>query len=138
MLKQKKDKQNFIVMRGEACFAVLNLYPYNNGHLLIMPIRHVSELEKMTPAEKKELFGLVERFKLILDEVLEPAGYNIGINLGHVAGAGVPGHLHVHIVPRWCGDVNFMPVITGTKVISQSLITLHKMLSDAYQRRNRK
>ncbi|MBF0484507.1 MAG: HIT domain-containing protein [Candidatus Omnitrophica bacterium] len=138
MLQEKTDAKNFIVTRSKHCFVVLNLYPYNNGHLLIMPKRHVSDLEKMTKIEKEEMYGLLESFKSILDEVLVPGGYNIGINLGHIAGAGVPGHLHIHIVPRWRGDVNFMPVISGTKVISQSLKTLHKMLIDAYQRRNRK
>lgn len=135
ILREKKDKTNFIVKRGKSCYSVLNIYPYNNGHTLILPKRHVADLSHLTKAERDELFDLLEETKRIMDRVLKPKGYNIGINLGRAAGAGYPGHLHIHIVPRWSGDVNFMPVVGGTKVISQSLITLHKMLVNAYKKR---
>lgn len=135
ILKEKKDKKNFIIKRTGSCFSVLNIYPYNNGHTLILPKRHVDDLAKLTLLERNELFGLLDETKMVLDKVLKPKGYNIGINLGAAAGAGYPGHLHIHLVPRWRGDVNFMPVVAGTKVISQSLITLYQMITDAYKKR---
>ena len=138
ILKEKKDKKNYIVVRKKDCYTVLNIYPYNNGHLLIVPRRHVDDLSKLTNEERNHLMDLLEEMKTLLDKVMKPGGYNIGINLGRVAGAGFPGHLHIHIVPRWFGDVNFMPVVANAKVISQSLRTLYNKLTDAYQRRLRK
>jgi len=135
--EKKKDKQNYIFIRQATCFAVLNIFPYNNGHSLILPNRHVNDLTKLTKEEKEELFGLLETVKTLMDKVMKPAGYNIGINLGRAAGAGFPGHLHVHIVPRWKGDSNFMPVTANTKVISQSLNENYKVLLNAYKKRNR-
>ncbi len=129
MIKEKADKKNYIFIRKETCFAVLNLYPYNNGHVLLVTNRHVNDLSKLNREERNELFDLLEEVKILLEEILSPAGFNIGINLGRAAGAGFPGHLHVHIVPRWMGDVNFMPVTGQTKVISQSLKEVYKLLS---------
>lgn len=128
MKQRKEDTKNFVFKRTKHCLAVLNIYPYNNGHVMVVPSRHVNDLAKMTDEEKQDLFGLVESTKLILDKVLKPEGYNIGMNLGRVAGAGFPGHLHIHIVPRWSGDMNFMPAVCDTKVISQSLQTLYERL----------
>ncbi len=136
IFKEKKDKKNFILIRKEHCFAVLNIYPYNNGHILIVPNRHVKDINKLKVDEKMEIFSLIEEITNLYDEVMKPQGYNVGINLGRVAGAGVPGHLHVHIVPRWRGDSNFMPVIGKTKVMSQSLNALYKLLKDAYKKRH--
>lgn len=136
VLKEKKDDKNFIFIRKKLVFAVLNIYPYNNGHSLILPYRHVDALEQLTRPEREELMDLVEEIKLISDDVLDPGGYNIGMNLGRVAGAGFPGHLHMHIVPRWKGDSNFMPVVGGTKVISQSLKELYQRFKDAHKKRN--
>jgi len=116
--RQKKDKKNFIFLRSKHSFAVLNIYPYNNGHSLIVPNRHVKDIGKLKRDEREDL----------LDRVMMPPGYNIGINLGRIAGAGYPGHVHIHIVPRWSGDVNFMPVVGNTKVISQSLTELYNTL----------
>lgn len=129
MLKERKDKKNLIVVRTKLSFTVLNLFPYNNGHVLVLPKRHVADLSKLTEEETIDLFRLLNYSKGLLDKTLKPAGYNVGMNLGRVAGAGFPGHLHIHIVPRWKGDSNFMPVIAGTKVISQSLQILHEKLS---------
>lgn len=129
MLKEKKDKKNLILIRTKLSFTVLNLFPYNNGHVLVLPNRHVADLSKLTEEENTDLFRLLNYTKSLLDKTLKPAGYNIGMNLGRVAGAGFPGHLHIHIVPRWKGDSNFMPVIGETKVISQSLKILHEKLS---------
>jgi ATP adenylyltransferase len=136
ILEEKKDEKNFVFIRKKYAFAVLNIYPYNNGHTLVLPLRHVADLEKLTRAERDELMDLVEEVKLLSDEVLEPSGYNIGINLGRTGGAGFPGHLHVHIVPRWKGDANFMPVVADTRVISQSLKEVYKRFKNENKKRN--
>jgi ATP adenylyltransferase len=111
---------------------MLNIYPYNNGHLMIAPLRHVKDLSSLNDAELLDLMRSVEKARSLLSKALKPDGFNIGVNMSRVAGAGIPGHLHVHIVPRWNGDTNFMPVIGNTKVISQSLDALHKLLRHAY------
>jgi len=136
IFKEKNDKQNYIFIRFPQSFSVLNIYPYNNGHILIIPNRHVKDLSILKRHEREDLFDLLEETKSLVDEVLKPDGYNIGINLGRAAGAGFPGHLHVHLVPRWRGDVNFMPVTANTKVISQSLKVLYTKLNDAYKTRH--
>ena len=131
MLKEKNDKKNFIVTRTKHCFSVLNIYPYNNGHLLILPKRHVAELSELKKDERDELMDLLQNSQALSKKTIKAQGFNVGMNLGKIAGAGFPGHLHIHLVPRWKGDVNFMPVIAGTKVISQSLQALHRILFDA-------
>lgn len=136
MLKERRDKKNYIFIRQGHSFSVLNLYPYNNGHVLILPFRHIDDLSKLTKEEREELFDLLDITKTLLKKVLAPSGFNIGINLGRAAGAGFPGHVHIHLVPRWKGDVNFMPVIAQTKVVSQSLKMLYEKLVDAYQKRH--
>ena len=131
ILKENKDRQHFIFSRSAHCFAVLNLYPYNNGHSLIVPFRHVSDLDQLRPEERADFFDLLSSSKKLLETVLKPDGFNLGMNLGKVAGAGVPGHVHMHVVPRWKGDVNFMPVVNGTRVISQSMKALFQQLKKA-------
>lgn len=126
--KSRRDKTEHVFLRWTHCYAVLNLYPYNNGHALIVPYRHVDDVTKMSREAREEFFNLLGYVKTLLDDVLHPEGYNIGMNIGHAAGAGVPKHLHMHIVPRWIGDVNFMPVTAKTKVISQSLSELYAAL----------
>jgi len=138
IIKEKKDKDNLVVVRGEYCFIVMNLYPYNNGHLLVIPNRHVNDLKNLKLAEKREFFDMLEYAKELLTDVLSPEGFNIGLNLGRAAGAGIPRHLHMHIVPRWLGDMNFMLSVADTKVMSQSLKELHKQLSDAHTTRLRR
>ncbi len=128
MLRQTKDKENYIFIRTKSSFAVLNIYPYNNGHVLLVPNKHVPDLSRLEKTEKDDLFDLLELTKSFLDKVLRPQGYNIGMNIGKIAGAGFPGHLHIHVVPRWAGDSNFMPVIGNTKIVSQSLAVLHSKL----------
>jgi ATP adenylyltransferase len=135
IFKQKKDKKNYVIVRQRSCYAVLNIYPYNNGHLLIVPNKHVDDLSKLSKDERNDLLDLLDDVKKLLDKEMKPGGYNVGINLGRAAGAGFPGHLHIHLVPRWPGDVNFMPVTANTKVISQSLHTLHQKLTNAYKKR---
>ncbi len=136
MLKEKNDQKNFIVTRTRYSFCVLNIYPYNNGHLLIVPYRHVSGLSNLRKEEREDLFDLLLSMKMLVKKTLKPGGYNIGINLGKIAGAGFPGHLHIHLVPRWRGDVNFMPVVGNTKIISQSLKVLFQRLRACAQEKN--
>jgi ATP adenylyltransferase len=119
--KEKQDKKNYILYRGKKNFIMLNSYPYNPGHLLIAPYRHIGSLEELTETERNEHYELVSRSVVVLKKVFKPAGFNLGANLGRVAGAGIEGHFHSHIVPRWQGDNNFMPVLGETKVIPQAL-----------------
>jgi ATP adenylyltransferase len=137
ILAGKKDKQNLIFIRKASAYAVLNLYPYSNGHCLVVPTRHVSDISKLTQEEYAALMGLLRETKDLVQTALGPHGFNVGMNLGRIAGAGIPGHVHVHVVPRWKGDHNFMPVTASTKVISQSLSVIYKKLDDAYQKRYR-
>src|SRR2546422_806183 len=122
-LAEEDDRANLIVCRTPHSVAILNRFPYNNGHLLVCPRAHKPSLADLTSAELLDGLETVRTLVRTLDELLQPHGYNIGLNLGTAAGAGVPGHLHWHIVPRWNGDTNFMPVLADTRVIVQSLDT---------------
>ncbi len=115
------DREKLVLHRENDSFVMMNLYPYNNGHLLVAPRRHVGDMDDLEIGELTSLFDLVRRATGWLKKAYNPDGFNIGINIGRVAGAGLPGHLHVHIVPRWNGDVNFMPVLGFTKVVSEGL-----------------
>jgi ATP adenylyltransferase len=123
------DKKNHIIGRSKHCVVMLNIYPYNNGHVMVAPKRHVKTLELLSSAELLDMMNTVTTVKKALDRKLSPDGYNIGINIGRVGGAGFAGHVHVHVVPRWSGDSNFMPVVGSTKVISESLDAMAKLLS---------
>ncbi len=125
VFREKKDKKNFVVLRSKYCFAILNTYPYNNGHLMIVPGRHVKSLEDLGEAELLDMNRVLIKIKSTLKRILNPGGFNIGMNIGKVAGAGIAGHIHTHIVPRWLGDVNCMPVVANTKVVSESLEDLY-------------
>jgi ATP adenylyltransferase len=127
--KSKNTDTRFIVDRTKHSFSMLNLYPYNNGHVMVAPFRHVNSLELLNAEELLDLMQLVNKTKRLLDKKMEPHGYNIGVNIGKIAGAGFDGHVHIHIVPRWNGDTNFMPVMTDTKVVVESLKVLHKTLT---------
>ena len=129
--QSKKDKENLIFLRDEHCFAVLNLYPYSNGHCLVLPNRHVGDISKLKSHELTALMTMTVTVKDLMLKVLKPAGFNLGMNLGRIAGAGIPGHVHMHIVPRWKGDHNFMPITGEAKVISQSLQVVHQLLVKA-------
>jgi ATP adenylyltransferase len=122
--RSRRDAANLIVERGRSAFSILNLYPYNNGHVMIVPYRHVRTLNQLKPEELSEIFDMANKLTKKLDRVLKPHGYNIGFNIGRAAGAGIEKHVHLHVVPRWIGDTNFMPVLSGTKVISESLEAL--------------
>lgn len=124
-------RQNRIVWRGEHTIAVLNRYPYTNGHLLVSPLRHVANLHELSPDEHLECMQSLSRFTELLRELLQAEGFNLGLNLGQVAGAGVPGHLHWHLVPRWRGDHNFMPTLAGVRVIPQSLDAVWEAITEA-------
>jgi ATP adenylyltransferase len=124
------DRANLIALRGPHSVVVLNRFPYNNGHLLIAPRAHKGRLDELTAEEVLEVQGTLRRMVDVLDGLMHPDGFNVGLNLGHAAGAGLPGHLHWHLVPRWHGDTNFMPVLADVKVIVQSLETLYDLLVD--------
>ena len=112
--------ESLLVTRGARCFVVLNLYPYNNGHVMVVPNRHIGSLADATPEELAELMILIRRAEMALTEAYRPHGMNIGMNVGRPAGAGVPGHLHMHVVPRWEGDTNFMTVVGETRVMPET------------------
>ncbi len=115
------DEKNLLVHRGQRAFAILNRFPYNSGHLMVVPRAHVARLEDLEPGEFAELHQELRRAVSVLRQVYRPDGFNVGMNLGKVAGAGIADHLHYHVVPRWGGDTNFMPVLAGTKVIVEHL-----------------
>lgn len=119
--REDADEQNLIVARAERVYAVLNLYPYNTGHVLVAPYQHVADLTALDPSTIGEMMHLTQRLVAALREEYRPDAFNVGMNLGRPAGAGVPDHLHLHIVPRWTGDTNFMPVLADTKVLPESL-----------------
>ena len=117
-LRDGEDSER-VLARTELAFVVLNKYPYNPGHLMVIPTRHVGELEELTDDESLELQRLLQRSVRALREESEPHGFNLGMNLGRIAGAGIPDHVHWHVVPRWSGDTNFMPVVGGTRVLPE-------------------
>ncbi len=125
------DRENLVLLRSSHAFVVLNRFPYNNGHLLVAPLAHKGDLRDLTSEESADCQRLLERMISVQEAVMKPDGFNVGLNLGRVAGAGLPGHMHWHIVPRWNGDANFMPVVADTKVIPQSLDALFELLSGA-------
>jgi ATP adenylyltransferase len=126
-----RDPASRPVDRGAECFTLLNAYPYAPGHVMVAPYRHVSELEELVAGEQRELISLAQRSILAIRDVMAPDGFNVGLNLGKVAGAGIADHLHLHVVPRWEGDTNFMPLVADTHVIPQSLAATRELLADA-------
>jgi ATP adenylyltransferase len=126
-----EDRERLVLWRGETTLVVLNCYPYNNGHMLVAPMAHKADLADLTDEEVSEQMRMLRRGEASLRKVMNPAGFNIGLNLGSAAGAGIPGHLHWHIVPRWPGDTNFMPVVGKTNVIPQSLDQAWELLREA-------
>ena len=126
------EEESLVVARGDLVFAVLNLYPYNPGHLLVCPYRHVADYTELTDAETVEVAAFTRRGMRVIRQVSGPHGFNLGMNQGSVAGAGIAEHLHQHVVPRWGGDGNFMPVIARTKVLPQLLQDTKAMLAKAW------
>ncbi len=129
---EHSDKEHFIVHRGEKCFVIMNLYPYTAGHMMIIPYRHTNVFESLTDDEALEIHTLTAKAIKVLKHVMNPHGFNIGMNIGESAGAGVAGHLHVHIVPRWTGDNNFMPVLADTRVLSDAIENTYKRICEAW------
>ncbi len=130
--REDDDAASLIVHRGERCFVILNLFPYTNGHLMIAPYEHVGYLPEVEPESIAELMALAQRAMLVLDERYGPHGYNLGFNQGRVAGAGVEHHIHLHVVPRWGGDTNFMPVLADTRVMPHSLEQSYETLKGSF------
>jgi len=128
------DAGSLMLFRGPACFVILNLYPYNNGHLMVVPNRHVATLAEASAAELCELMALTRRSEIVLNEVYKPQGLNVGINLGRPAGAGIVDHLHVHIVPRWAGDTNFMTVVGDVRVLPEALEDTARRLRPVFEK----
>jgi ATP adenylyltransferase len=129
---QDDDAANLIVHRGEHSFVILNLYPYTNGHLMVAPYEHCGRLQDLSTETTAEMMSLAQRAMGRLEEVYDPQGYNVGFNQGRVAGAGVEHHIHLHVVPRWGGDTNFMPVIADTRVMPQTLEQSYEALKGAF------
>lgn len=132
--KEDTDRQNLIIHRGKLCFVILNLYPYNNGHLMVVPFAHKSELTDLTDEELSEIGALTKKSVAILKGRINPGGFNVGLNLGEDAGAGIKEHLHMHVVPRWKGDTNFMPVVGGTRVLPQMVHETYDVLADDFKK----
>ena len=128
MFAAEKDRDNLLLKRGKTCAVVMNRYPYTGGHLMVTPYRHLEHLNEMTPEERMELTNLSIEAVEILKAELKPDGLNLGFNLGAAAGAGLKDHLHQHIVPRWTGDTNFMPVLADTRVMPQALMEQYDVL----------
>jgi ATP adenylyltransferase len=131
--RAQADRENLILWRGRRAFVILNKFPYNPGHLMVVPYTHTAELDDLVPDELTDLMLSLRRAVGCLRRAMNPDGYNIGINLGRMAGAGIPGHVHYHVVPRWDGDQNFMPVIAETKVIPQHLLRTYDQLAPVFQ-----
>ncbi len=129
---QNNDAPNYILYRGDKNFVMMNSYPYNPGHLMVAPYRHVGHLEELTDEERHEHFDMVSQGVKLLKEIFSPAGFNIGMNLGRVAGAGIDDHVHTHIVPRWQGDTNFMPVIADVRVMPEALAETYNKLKGKF------
>jgi ATP adenylyltransferase len=126
------DEAGLVVARGRDCYAVLNLYPYNSGHLMVLPYRHVSDYTDLTAAETEELARMTQTALRVLRSVYAPAGFNLGMNQGEVAGAGIAAHLHQHVVPRWQGDANFLPIVARTKALPELLSDTRSRLASAW------
>jgi len=131
-IKSFDDKGNYILFRGNFAFVIMNLYPYNNGHIMIVPINHKSDILELNKNEFIEMGILMRHSIEIIKETMHAEGFNVGFNLGSAAGAGIAAHLHMHIVPRWNGDTNFMPIISETKIISEHLDVTYAKLAEFY------
>lgn len=129
---EENDAETLIVHRGEHCFVILNLFPYTNGHLMVAPFSHIGRYQEIPSSALGEMHSLAQRAMGIIEEIYSPEGFNVGINQGAAAGAGVPGHIHLHLVPRWGGDTNFMPVIGDVRVMPQSLEESYELIRGGF------
>lgn len=133
--QEKEDKICYVLMKGKLSFVMMNIFPYNNGHIMIAPYKHTGNLQDLTQDELNELISFTQIWEAVLKEAMKPQGFNIGINIGRVAGAGVEDHIHIHIVPRWSGDTNFMPVLGEAKVIPMNLNEAYEILKSTYDKK---
>lgn len=131
--QERKDKENLVLLRSRWTFVILNAYPYNNGHLMVVPYRHVAHLEGLSREERVEMMEVTTLSVGALKRALKPDGFNVGLNLGKVAGAGIEEHLHIHVVPRWQGDTNFMPVLAETRVLPEYLHATYERLRPFFE-----
>ncbi len=134
-IPSRDDADGLVVARGSLAYAVLNLFPYNPGHLMLVPYRHVADYDELTVPEANEIAALTQRALVVLRKVSNPGGFNLGVNLGAVGGAGIAAHLHQHVVPRWTGDTNYMPVVGQTRVLPQLLRDTRQLFADAWDAR---
>ncbi len=125
---EKNDRKNYILLRGKHCFVILNAFPYTPGHLMVSPYRHIANITVANAREAKELLELIQLCVKLLELTMRPDGFNIGMNIGKVAGAGLDGHIHMHVVPRWNGDHNYMSVVADTRVLSEGLAATYTKL----------
>lgn len=135
-LDQADSVDNLIIMRGEHAFVILNKFPYTSGHLMIVPFAHEGKLEDLSQAARAEMMELVAQFNTILCTVYNPEGFNIGINIGKAAGAGVPGHVHIHVLPRWMGDTNFMTSVADMRVLPETVDKTYERVLAAWEKRS--
>ena len=136
--KADNDREHLILQRGKHCFVIMNLYPYNNGHLMVVPYRHVSTLQELKSAELSELMELAKLCETVMQKVYQPHGFNLGMNIGKAGGAGIESHLHLHIVPRWNGDSNFMTVTGNTRVVPESFQRAYSNLKEQFDNASQK
>ena len=127
------DEENFVLQRGQHCFVVLNIYPYISGHLMVVPYLHTSEFDSTAKEITDEMMDLTKRAQTALREAYKPAGFNLGMNLGAAAGAGIADHLHIHLLPRWGGDTNFMTTVAETRVLPEELTTTYSKLRPQFE-----
>ena len=132
-LEEQDSPKNLIFHRGETCFIILNLFPYTSWHLMVVPYTHTNQLSDLPTETLNEMMQLVQKAVLVIEEVYHPQGFNVGLNLGSAAGAGIAAHMHMHVVPRWQGDANFMSVIGQTRVMPEDLGLTYQRLSEAWQ-----
>jgi ATP adenylyltransferase len=132
--KEDSDETNLILGRYKHNFIVMNKYPYNAGHLLVIPFEHIDTLEKLSTEASNEMMDLVKASTVILQKELNNAGTNVGINMGKASGAGIPGHLHAHVLPRWIGDTNFLPALAGAKQVSSDIAKMYKQLKPLFEK----
>ncbi|HZD95406.1 MAG TPA: HIT domain-containing protein [Candidatus Sulfotelmatobacter sp.] len=130
--KAQNDEQNFIVWRGQTCFVILNAFPYTSGHAMVVPYGHLDELQRLPRAAAEEMMALTQKLEGILRDLYYPDGINLGMNLGRAAGAGIAGHIHMHILPRWFGDVNFMTAIGETRVLPEAIETTYRRIKSRF------
>lgn len=136
-LRSKDDERVLVLERGPKSFTIMNRFPYNNGHVMIAPVRHIGQIEQLDDEEMLAVHHLISRIVRAMDYSMKPQGYNIGVNQGRVSGAGIVDHVHFHVVPRWQGDTNFMPIVSETKVISEALMKTYEKIKEGLNRLDR-